>query len=74
MHHAQVRLMPMQTPQVDCPWLIVNQVNMSLLSEKIKLLGWEEVAAIKRPTDKNETLLVFRSATPLAAALDRPVD
>ena len=74
MHHAQVRLMPMQTPQADCPWLIVNQVNMSLLSEKIKLLGWEEVAAIKPPTDKNETLLVFRSAPPLAAALDRPVD
>jgi hypothetical protein len=73
-HHAQVRLMPIQTPQADCPWLIVDKVNASLLSEKIKRLGWEEATAIKRPTDKNETLLIFRSVTPLTAALEQPVN
>lgn len=74
MHHAQVRLLPMQNPQANCPWLIVDKVNLSLLSEKINLLGWEEEAAIKRPTDKSETLMVFRPARPLATVLDRPVD
>lgn len=63
MYHAQARLVPMQTPQPDCAWLVIDNANRSLLSAKIKSLGWEEVAAIKRPTDKVETLVIFRPAT-----------
>jgi hypothetical protein len=36
-----------------------------LLSQKIESLGWLEEAAIKRPTDKSETLLVYRPAIAL---------
>jgi hypothetical protein len=53
----------MQTPQPGCAWLVIDNANRSLLSAKIKSLGWEEVAAIKRPTDKVETLVIFRPAT-----------
>lgn len=63
MYHAQARLVPLQKPQPDCAWLVIDNVNRSLLSAKIKSLGWEEVAAIKRPTDKVETLVIFRPAT-----------
>jgi hypothetical protein len=62
MYHAQARLIPMQTPKNDCAWLIMDNANRALLSTKIQSLGWTEEAAIKRPTDKEETLVVFRSA------------
>lgn len=65
MYHAQARLMPLQTPQTDCPWLIIDKSNASLLSPKIESLGWLEEAAVKRPTDKSETLLVYRPAIAL---------
>lgn len=63
MYHAQARLVPLQKPLPDCAWLVIDNVNRSLLSAKIKSLGWEEVTAIKRPTDKVETLVIFRPAT-----------
>jgi hypothetical protein len=65
MYHAKARLMSLQTPQRDCPWLIIDKSNASLLSSKIESLGWLEEAAIKRPTDKSETLLVYRPAIAL---------
>jgi hypothetical protein len=73
-YHAHARLMPMQAPQADCPWLIVDKVNRSLLSAKIQSLGWEEQAAIKRPTDKDETWLVYRPATDLNMPSETPSD
>jgi len=72
MHHAQARLMPMQAPQSDCPWLIMDGVNRSLLSAKIQSLGWVEETAIKRPTDKDETLVIYRPAKAMAAPADVP--
>ena len=71
-YHAHARLMPMQAPQADCPWLIVDKVNRSLLSAKIQSLGWVEEAAIKRPTDKDETWLVYRPATGLNMPSETP--
>lgn len=62
-YHGQARLVPMRTPQPDCPWLIIDKQNSTLLSAKIESFGWHEVAAIRRPTDKAETLIVFRAAT-----------
>lgn len=73
-YHAHARLVPMQAPQADCPWLIVDKVNRSLLSTKIQSLGWVEEAAIKRPTDKDETLLVYRPATGLNRPSEMPSD
>ncbi len=71
MYHAQAQLKPMQTPQTDCPWLITDKVNAPLLSAKIQSLGWVEEAAVKRPTDKSETLIVYRPAASLSASSDK---
>ena len=67
MHHTRVILRPMQAPQDDCPWLLVSRANLSLLSAKVASLGWVEQTAIKRPTEKDETLVIFRPAQPLNA-------
>jgi hypothetical protein len=64
-HHTRAQLRPMQAPQNDCPWLVVDRVNLSLLSAKVQSLGWVEQTALKRPTDKAETLVIFRPARPL---------
>jgi hypothetical protein len=71
MHHAQVRLMPLRAPQHDCAWLIMDNAHRSLLSAKIQSLGWVEVIAIKRPTDKVETLVIFNPAKSQAPAEGR---
>ncbi len=72
MHHAQAKLVPMQAPQSDCPWLIMDNANRSLLSAHVSAWGWVEEAAIKRPTDKAETLVIFRSAQAAGAAARVP--
>jgi hypothetical protein len=64
MHHAHARLLPMQAPLKDCPWLVVDRANLSLLSAKVQSLGWVEQTALKRPTEKLETLVIFRPAQP----------
>jgi 4-amino-4-deoxy-L-arabinose transferase-like glycosyltransferase len=71
MHHAQLSLMPMTAPQPQCNWLILDNVNRSLLSDKIKSMGWIEQAAIKRPTDKDETLVIFRAATAVSTPTNK---
>jgi 4-amino-4-deoxy-L-arabinose transferase-like glycosyltransferase len=69
-YHANVKLRPLQAPQADCNWLVVDKVNQGEWSEKIDALGWMEVTAIKRPTDKTETWVIYQPATglPLPAA------
>jgi hypothetical protein len=72
-YHGHARLMSMQAPQADCQSLIIDRANLSLLSAKIRSLGWVEQAAIKRPTDKDETLVIFRPEKPLIAPTNEPV-
>lgn len=73
-YHAHATMMPIQAPQSDCPWLIIDKTNRSLLSTKIESLGWVEEAAIKRPTDNDETLLVYRPATSLNTSSEKPLN
>jgi hypothetical protein len=70
LHHAQARLQSMQSPHADCPWLVVDRANLSLLSAKVQSLGWVEQSTIKRPTDKFETLVIFRAASSVPTAAD----
>jgi hypothetical protein len=68
MYHAHVKLMPVQAPNATCNWLLVDKINQATWSEKVEALGWVEVTAIKRPTDKSETLVIYRPATGLLTA------
>lgn len=60
--HAKIRLQQAQTPSPTCPWLIIDQKNLPLMAEKIKTLGWEQAATAQRPSDSNESILIFRPA------------
>ena len=71
-YHAHLKLMPLQAPQADCNWLVVDKVNQAVVSEKIDALGWMEVTAIKRPTDKTETWVLYQPATGLPLSATPP--
>jgi 4-amino-4-deoxy-L-arabinose transferase-like glycosyltransferase len=72
MHHAQVQLIPLQAPRHDCAWLVMDNANRSLLATPIQSLGWVEETSIKRPTDRDETWVIFRSANNLIAPATPP--
>jgi hypothetical protein len=55
----------MQTPQADCGWLVTDKTQSALMAEKITALGWEEVTRLKRPTTKDEILVLYRPAKPV---------
>jgi hypothetical protein len=63
--HAQVQLMSAQTPQTDCRWLIVDRANLSLLSTKLKMLGWTEAAKAPRVQNKEESIVIFKPTVAL---------
>ncbi|WP_108414736.1 hypothetical protein [Limnohabitans sp. Jir72] len=58
--HAKVQLMSVHMPQTDCRWLIVDRTNLSLLSTKLKQLGWTEVAQAPRVENKEESIVIFK--------------
>jgi len=62
LYPARVQLRPLQAPQADCAWLIVDSTQLASVAQPIRRLGWVQETAIKRPTDKTETMLVFRPA------------
>jgi hypothetical protein len=64
MFHGKVRLLSLQAPTADCAWLVMDSQNRSLLSEKIRQLGWVEHNSVWRLSDRNETLVIFKPATP----------
>jgi hypothetical protein len=59
--HGQFKLEPLQTPEPDCPWLIIDEKNLPLMAEKIERMGWIQHARAQRPGDKNEHILIYRA-------------
>lgn len=59
--HARVKLLPAQSPNATCPWLIIAEQNLPLMTDKIKALGWKQEAAVQRPSDNNERILIYRA-------------
>ena len=62
--HAQVRLQAAETPQDDCPWLVMDERNLPLLEDKVKAWGWTLEARAQRLDDRSESLLIFRPLHP----------
>lgn len=48
----------------QCPWLLVDVDAQPSLSATVALGEWRAAGAVRRPTDKNETLLVYRRIGP----------
>mgnify|MGYP001278455924 CR=1 FL=1 len=45
---------------VDCPWLLVHADAQASLPATVTLSHWRLAGEVKRPTDRADTLLVFR--------------
>ncbi|MFC5522336.1 hypothetical protein [Polaromonas jejuensis] len=48
------------TAQASCPYLIVDVQAQSTLSQVVNLPDWAFLATVRRPTDKNENLLLYK--------------
>lgn len=76
--HGQLRLRPVPlknttttTTLYECPWLIVDTQSISALPKNVDLSLWVQHATVRRPTDNNEDIVLYRRkpTEPLAAPL-----
>jgi 4-amino-4-deoxy-L-arabinose transferase-like glycosyltransferase len=65
--HGQLRLKPVahaQTKQSveasECPWMIVDTQSMNSLAKVVDLSSWTQHATVRRPSDNNEDIVLFR--------------
>ena len=60
LYHGHVQLRKVDRPSADCPWLLVDSEQVDALSDTLKALGWAQAQRVLRPTDNNETLVLFK--------------
>jgi hypothetical protein len=58
-YHGRLQLLPAGNNAV-CPFLIVDADAQPSLSNTVKLPDWAFQATVRRPTDKNENLLLYK--------------
>ena len=65
--HGQLRLIPAPSKQsiksnetADCPWMIVDTQSIVTLPKDVNLSTWIQHATVRRPTDNNEDIVLFR--------------
>ena len=65
--HGQLHLVPTPKPQsqkstelADCPWLIVDTQARLKLAENVDLSKWTIHATVRRPSDNNEDIVLYR--------------
>ncbi len=63
-HHGQMRLIPAGPVRDDCPWLVTDSEQLPIRLEGLNRDGWQEVTRLRRPTDDNETLVIFAPGKP----------
>ncbi len=59
-YHGDLRLQPGGAAP-GCPWLLVNADDPAYVLEA-QVSGWEPVATVARPADRNDTVQLFRRA------------
>jgi hypothetical protein len=72
--HGQLVLKPVSNAQSiqttdasECPWLIVDTQSMAALKKDVDLSNWTQHATVRRPSDNNEDIVLFRQT-----AAERP--
>ena len=65
--HGQLKLVPLQNSAsigpgatLVCPWLIVDTQSLGTQATQIDLTAWVQHATVRRPSDKNEDIVLFR--------------
>ena len=73
--HGQLHLKPLnntpalKTSQVsECPWLIVDTQSMNALAKEVDLSNWTQHATVRRPSDNNEDIVLFRKTAATSAS------
>mgnify|MGYP001328654909 CR=1 FL=1 len=61
--HGKFILHP-ATHEAHCPWLIVDADATATLPQAVDLRQWERQATVRRPSDDNEDIMLFRRVTP----------
>ena len=64
MFHGKMRLQQAGPAREDCPWLVTDSDAIPALGPQLKAWGWHEKVQLLRPTDNNETLVIFEAGTP----------
>lgn len=63
-YHGQLRIRAAGPASPDCPWLLIDSQALAAHQARLQDWGWQEQTRLRRPTDKDETLLVFAPAQP----------
>jgi 4-amino-4-deoxy-L-arabinose transferase-like glycosyltransferase len=78
-YHGHLRLEPLvpATRQAGesaphCAWLIVDSDSLSTLHDSPLLLPWTRVQTVRRPSDDNEDVVLWRRTPRAAGALSEP--
>ena len=57
--HGKLNLMP-ATSRTQCPWLMVDADARGTLPKSVNLRQWSLQATVRRPTDSNEDVMLYR--------------
>lgn len=63
-HHGPLHLRQAGPAAPDCPWLVIDSRAVATHAERLRGWGWQEVTRLRRPTDNDETLVIFEPRKP----------
>ncbi len=63
-HHGSLHLRQAGPAVPDCPWLVIDSQAVATHAERLRGWGWQEVTRLRRPTDNDETLVIFEPRKP----------
>ncbi len=63
-HHGKMQLRQANAASPDCPWLVIDSDALPSHAKQLRDWGWQEVTRMRRPTDNNETLVIFEGRKP----------
>jgi hypothetical protein len=73
--HGNLKLIPVatrteknQTEASPCPWLIVDTQALTSFTQEIDASAWTQHATVRRPSDNNEDIVLFRALSISIAA------
>ena len=66
--HGNLKLIPVatrtdknQTEASPCPWLIVDTQALTSFTQEVDASAWTQHATVRRPSDNNEDIVLFRA-------------
>lgn len=62
--HGQMRLEPAGPANEHCPWLIMDSHQVQAHAQSLRNWQWQEMTRLRRPTDDDETLVIFHIGRP----------